>query len=554
MKRTLLCAFLAGLMLLPVIAFGQHELVIPKPTTGTDFLNDKIMGDTTAAGQRKDVDRVFVLERGGIYFLRTAITNNKPSAWPLRIKAQDGAGQRPIIYMIRNTTTNTNPGTVATISANLWLKDLIISGYLEPDTTTFANMPGGLINTAAAGKDIVIDGCIMTNTSGQMVRTDQAPRLVKITNSVLANNGFLGTSNLGAGKGVDARAGSVDSLILINNTIVNVQDRVLRHYSSTLSIKVLVFDHNTVVNCMSYHGLFSLGKVGKNVNLTNNLLIDPFALGNDTDKTRQAEFADSKEKDIYGGNRMTWLISEPNDTTKWVVKNNVYSISADGDAFFTKYKTAGVTGEGSPLTWHVAKKLGADSVNAFKKASVALPKIPKLMVAMMDWYRSPAGGNKTKNTPTNKWTRWRHDFDRKIIKYYTDTMNCAYATTLAAYTGADGGFPVGDLNWFPTKKAAWLTDVKETSDAMPNSMALYQNFPNPFNPTTQIAFNLAKAEFTTLSIYNILGQKVATPVAQKLSAGRHEIRFDASALANGVYFYQLESGNQVNQKKMLLIK
>ena len=96
------------------------------------------------------------------------------------------------------------------------------------------------------------------------------------------------------------------------------------------------------------------------------------------------------------------------------------------------------------------------------------------------------------------------------------------------------------------------TAVKQTRS--PFSYALNQNYPNPFNPTTKITFSLDKAEYTTLTIYNMLGQKVAVPFTGKLEAGKHEINFNASNLTSGVYFYKLESGNHKSMKKMLLMK
>ncbi|MFA6744070.1 MAG: T9SS type A sorting domain-containing protein, partial [Candidatus Neomarinimicrobiota bacterium] len=139
-------------------------------------------------------------------------------------------------------------------------------------------------------------------------------------------------------------------------------------------------------------------------------------------------------------------------------------------------------------------------------------------------------------------------FDRRMIEYYRDTLDCSYPTTAAAYTGADG-IPVGDLNWFPE-----FVGVSEEKPAGPVSFSLKQNYPNPFNPTTQIAFNLDKSGYTVLSIYNLLGQIVAKPVANHLPAGSYQITFDASHLAGGIYFYKLESAGQVNVRKMMLLK
>ena len=84
---------------------------------------------------------------------------------------------------------------------------------------------------------------------------------------------------------------------------------------------------------------------------------------------------------------------------------------------------------------------------------------------------------------------------------------------------------------------------------------LNQNYPNPFNPTTNVAFSLSAANFTTLKVYNILGQEVATLFSGMADGGRmYVVNFDASQLGNGVYFYRLASGSQVDVRKMTLLK
>ena len=67
--------------------------------------------------------------------------------------------------------------------------------------------------------------------------------------------------------------------------------------------------------------------MGADAKITNNLFIDPFVFGNDTDATRQAEFEEHGELDPYGFAAMRWIFSVPNDSTNWVVSNNYYSIS-----------------------------------------------------------------------------------------------------------------------------------------------------------------------------------------------------------------------------------
>ena len=86
------------------------------------------------------------------------------------------------------------------------------------------------------------------------------------------------------------------------------------------------------------------------------------------------------------------------------------------------------------------------------------------------------------------------------------------------------------------------------------SNRLQENYPNPFNPETTIPFTLKQAGFTTLNVYDILGNKVAEMVNRKLDAGHHEVRFDASQLASGVYIYTIQSGQFTSTRKMILMQ
>jgi len=86
------------------------------------------------------------------------------------------------------------------------------------------------------------------------------------------------------------------------------------------------------------------------------------------------------------------------------------------------------------------------------------------------------------------------------------------------------------------------------------SFGLSQNFPNPFNPSTVIRFAIPTSEFVNLSVYNMLGEKVASLVNKTVDAGSHEIKFDASELASGVYVYRIEAGSYVESNKMMLLK
>lgn len=89
---------------------------------------------------------------------------------------------------------------------------------------------------------------------------------------------------------------------------------------------------------------------------------------------------------------------------------------------------------------------------------------------------------------------------------------------------------------------------------MAKEFVLAQNYPNPFNPSTSIAFNLPVSSDVTLSVYNVLGQKVAMLVNGPMTAGTHSVSFDASRLASGIYIYELRAGSFVQQRRMTLVK
>jgi len=98
------------------------------------------------------------------------------------------------------------------------------------------------------------------------------------------------------------------------------------------------------------------------------------------------------------------------------------------------------------------------------------------------------------------------------------------------------------------------TGIKQNNYFTPVSYKLYQNYPNPFNPSTTISFNVIKQDHVSLRVYNILGEVVATLVNEVKSPGNYSVRFDARGLSSGIYFYEFNSGNFRDVKKMIILK
>lgn len=98
------------------------------------------------------------------------------------------------------------------------------------------------------------------------------------------------------------------------------------------------------------------------------------------------------------------------------------------------------------------------------------------------------------------------------------------------------------------------TSTSSEYEDEPLSIMLEQNYPNPFNPTTQISYVLPNSSKVTLSVFNMLGQKVATLVDAPQTPGSHTVRFDASNLTSGIYLYRIQAGTFSQVKRMTLIK
>ena len=91
-------------------------------------------------------------------------------------------------------------------------------------------------------------------------------------------------------------------------------------------------------------------------------------------------------------------------------------------------------------------------------------------------------------------------------------------------------------------------------DEIPNTILVFQNYPNPFNPKTKIKYQIPELSFVRLKVYDVLGSEIETLVNEEKPAGNYEVKFDATNLPSGIYFYRLHTGDYISTKKMVLIK
>jgi len=145
-------------------------------------------------------------------------------------------------------------------------------------------------------------------------------------------------------------------------------------------------------------------------------------------------------------------------------------------------------------------------------------------------------------------------FTIRSITYQFITKEGASVTVVASDTNqpASGTISVTNSSWVIPSNP---TSVGETpSGGIPQAFSLGQNYPNPFNPSTTLDYALPRDGFVQLSVFNVLGEQVAELVNGSRGAGSYTVRWDASALPGGVYYYRLTTGNFSETRKMVLIR
>ena len=143
-------------------------------------------------------------------------------------------------------------------------------------------------------------------------------------------------------------------------------------------------------------------------------------------------------------------------------------------------------------------------------------------------------------------------FSINIVYFQQDVPNWANITISIIDTSGTTSGHVGSAMWVDDFDA--VVGIDDPMSDNPTVYELYQNFPNPFNPTTTIKYSVAKTGNVKLAVYNLVGEEVKVLVSGQVDAGFYEMNFDASDLPSGVYFYRLQAGSFVETKKMILLR
>ena len=148
------------------------------------------------------------------------------------------------------------------------------------------------------------------------------------------------------------------------------------------------------------------------------------------------------------------------------------------------------------------------------------------------------------------------EFIDNVFEPFPTVSAATVRFSVSAIYGSDTVKVTGDDRVIYVNRYEYLSIAGE---GIPNEFALHENYPNPFNPTTTLRFDLPEVSDVNVVIYNMLGQKVRTFNMNSISAGSHSIKWNATndlgdPVGAGVYLYQFQAKDFIKTKKMVLLK
>lgn len=514
-KHSNIFVFVALFLILGITANLNAQSRVISVEQGIGSLNDAINSDTTETGERIEPENtVYELERGGYYLTNGIISNN---GWPLRIRAAEGEGDRPVIQ----------PAVIEGGESTYPFRprgDFYISGLYITNMDQDGLLMQRPIRASADSMRIVVDDCHIDYASQAAFRIDNAWNKIYITNSIISNMGRMESPP--NGRGVDDRGNDIDTLIMENNTFYNLTFSMIRDGGGI--INYCRVNHNTIVNVRMYGIHF-----GETIeaHFTNNLLINGGFLGGFFDDRPVLSIGALGEDLINEGIQQVVIVDNNNfyinpeliDAQPDTV--NVVPLFDSTTAALIEENSTGENNIEEDIQFASGPNLPTDAITSFYDVMIE----PENRTDMDDGGGGPRPGE---GVPV----QLPFDF--------------SYANTYQSYTGGTSGQPIGALSWFGMTVGV---DDK-ISEALPDGFELYQNYPNPFNPSTKITYNIPSNTFVNLKVFDVLGKQVAVLINREQPAGLYEVNFDASNLSSGVYFYRLETGAFVKTYKMLLMR
>ena len=508
----------------------QGQRLVNVPPNVIDGLATTIQADSVARTAALPTQTIYILARNGYYPCVQAINNYN---YFLYIKAASGTGYRPLLVP--------SPTSGTTYAYNINFRS---NGKLEGLTLEASRPTGGVNNryiNLYNGSSLWVKDCEVMHDRGGAIAIWSDSCSLYMEDCFVHSIGHPKSLG-GNGRVVDIRPTNFqDSIVVQNTTFFNLTDRIFRNVGT--SVNYVKWDHNTGLTTEGFHGGFEAGKTRELI-VTNNIFYNTIALGSFKKRTSTGSATHEQTQPEKWKMWVLTLDTLYADSKITVRNNNIFWDQAYKD-LWVKYKDS--TEAPGNITPTIMKAL-VDSTKAYFSETLTFQAPPPSIYNFID---SALAFPNSVSLPEN----WSFAYQDSLGK---SPVNASYGTTAASYTRADGGFPVGDLNWYPALKARWLNnlpaDVAPGEGGIPAHYALEQNYPNPFNPSTNLSFDMSAAGFVSLVVYDVLGREVATLVNEARQAGTHSVSWNAAGQSSGVYFCKMQAGSFVATKQMLLVK
>ena len=607
MIKTISNRFILSLSVLFSVATLSAADTLVVTWTGTPGeMENTIMADTLADGTQ--ANDVYVLESNKVYLQQSTLILNS------------GCELTGAPYSDSERPAEVKPilGADGESQFNAYWPAGSIKTYGDDQTYKLSNL---LFNGVFAGGSGTLHGVLATYGNRNTIHVDKVTSVHsevitywnfgKQEDWVITNCKAVQYSCYPAGMyfggffwGGGAWAGTLNSLKIQNNTIEGAHGQGFVIWDNGLVDREpherILIDHNTFVNIIDWPK-FTRG--GNNTYWTNNLMVNTVSNGQSRNAAANVTLNNDRENGM--GKMATlsqgfcqdsaWIANQLASGNQWCYDREHRNIVYENNGFMDTPELLAMFNM-DPWCWNLKGSDGTDSLDAngtvvtmcdtmianqskwigdstTAQLANGVRDVNNIHVSDLGWNLDPIYietqilrtvdwlDNGVHDTHTDR--AWMHqaDGDYEVVEWPLP-MDFSYSTSSAAYTHGRYGYPLGDLNAFPSVKVDWDANVLHVGDDMqitPAKFELAQNFPNPFNPTTDITFSIDRAANVDLSIYNMLGQKVRTLTTGSKVAGTHVLRWDGrdesgSSVSTGIYLYTLTDGSTSITKKMALMK
>ena len=593
MLKKLSVFLITGLMGL-TLAVGQTTLKIEWSGVPGQF-EETIKADTSSDGTQ--AHDIYELEAGKIYLQLTELNVNSNIIIQGAAPAEAG-GMPAVIQPFANAEGASGftgwPNGNFQVYGNgtrLIVKNVILNGAALGQEFNL----GSVASSRGDENRVHLDGVVASHYVTFIHSTYGTSSDFLFTNSIAKafTNGPGGQYFGGVSWGGGSWMGTIDTLVVEHSTISNVIGEAIVVYSQ---VDHGLINHNTFANVVM-GAIWYRGQ--NNMTVSNNLyyntkshaqstydvsgwgvwhkggagqfMVMPEYTHKDSVSMVGADVVNHMARNINYHNNVWWHSQELTDfmtkTEPWSWEVSATSIDTTVSGTDTTYDTTTtITVVGDTMLPLEQQSLG---VNDSTKAAIAQnrgvsidatnikadpgirlsPNYIKTQLARTLDFRDDLKSN----TAPFDGVWWTYEPDNSYIsvawpvenKYY----NMSYDKASAAATASATGGLVGDPRWFA------MTELSVDEEVIaPKTFTLEQNYPNPFNPTTTIQFSLNTASPVKLTVFDILGQEVATLVNEYKSVGSHKVQWRANTMPSGVYYYRLEADGFSKTHKMVLMK